>query len=109
VTLTADPSGPNMYVAARLWDVDPEGGRQTLVTRGVYRLGSAEPQLLGFQLFGNAWTFAPGHEMKLEVTADDSPSLRRWGDDLVDEPGEISVGDVRISLPQAAAGTLIEE
>jgi hypothetical protein len=47
--------------------------------------------------------------MKLELTADDSPSLRRWGDDVVDEPGEIAVGDVRISLPQAAAGTLIEE
>ena len=109
VTLSADPSGSNMYVAARLWDVDPDGGRQTLVTRGVYRLGSDEPQVLGFQLFGNAWSFAPGHEMKLELTADDSPSLRRWGNDVVDEPGEIAVGDVRISLPQAAAGTLIDE
>jgi len=44
ITLTADPSAPDMYVAARLWDVDPATDRQTLVDRGVYRLGITEPQ-----------------------------------------------------------------
>ena len=80
---SVDPSADDMYIAARLWDVDPDVGgnkaAQTLVTRGVYRLGDdAIVTNVEFKLFGAAYTFAQGHDIKLELTADDSPSFRRY-------------------------------
>ena len=100
VHLDADPSAPDMYVAARLWDVDPATDMQTLVDRGVFRLGGSEPQAnIAFQLFGNGWAFAPGHNMKLELTANDSPTFGDPG-----ATGTIAVSNVSISLPRAAAG-----
>ena len=69
---------PDVQLNARLWDVAP-GGTQTLVTRGAYR--AVAPNLAGdsaeYDLFGNHWRFEPGHRLMLEVTADDSPYLRR--------------------------------
>jgi uncharacterized lipoprotein YbaY len=62
-------------IAARLWDVAPNGGPQTLIARGVYRPngdGSTEV----FQLHPNAWRFAPGHQAKLELLANDAPYVR---------------------------------
>ena len=103
VTLTADPSAPDMYIAARLWDVDPATDRQTLVDRGVYRLGSTEPQEIRFQLNGNAYTFEAGHEMKLELTADDSPSFLEYKP----SDGTIDVSDVSFSVPRANGAALV--
>jgi predicted acyl esterase len=103
VTLTADPSAPDMFVAARLWDVDPAADRQTLVDRGVYRLGSSEPQEIRFQLNGNAYTFEPGHQMKLELTADDSPSFLEYKP----SDGTIDVSDVTFDVPEANADALV--
>jgi predicted acyl esterase len=98
VHLDADPSAPNMYVAARVWDVDPATETQTLVDRGVFRLGGSETQSgVAFQLFGNGWTFAPGHRMKVELTANDAPT---FGDPAT--AGTISISGVLISLPRAA-------
>jgi predicted acyl esterase len=98
VRLTADPSAPNMYVAARVWDVDPAAQTQTLVDRGVFRLGGDAAQPIAFQLFGNGWAFAPGHEMKVELTAREVPTFGDPGTD-----GTIAVSGVSISLPKAAA------
>ena len=103
VTLTADPSAPDMYVAARLWDVDPATDRQTLVDRGVYRLGSTEPQEIRFQLNGNAYIFEAGHQMKLELTADDSPSFLEYRP----SDGTIDVSDVSFSVPRANGAALV--
>jgi predicted acyl esterase len=99
VRLDADPSRTDMYVAARLWDLDPATNVQTLVDRGVYRLeGSEFHSNVNFQLFGNGWTFAPGHRVKLELTANDNPT---FGDPS--GVGTIAVSRVSISLPRAAA------
>jgi predicted acyl esterase len=104
VTFTADPTHEEMYVAARLWDVDPgseagtEDDMQTLVTRGIFRLGSADAQEVSFQLFGNAYNFRPEHSIKLELTADESPSFRAWtgsGDDT----GDIVITDPEVVVP----------
>jgi predicted acyl esterase len=103
VTLTADPSAPDMYVAARLWDVDPASDRQALVDRGVYRLGSTEPQEIRFQLNGNAYTFEAGHQMKLELTADDSPSFLEYKP----SDGTIDVSGVSFSVPRANGDALV--
>jgi predicted acyl esterase len=104
VTLTADPSAPDLYVEARLWDVAPAADRQTLVDRGVYRLGaSTQPQEITFQLNGNAYTFEAGHEMKLELTADGSPSFLEYKPSA----GTIDISDVTLDVPEANAAALV--
>jgi predicted acyl esterase len=98
ITLTAHPSAPDLYVEARLWDVDPDANEQTLADRGVYRLGgSTDPQEVRFQLNGNAYTFEAGHRMKLELTADDSPSFLEYRPSA----GMIDVSGVSLSVPGA--------
>jgi pimeloyl-ACP methyl ester carboxylesterase len=66
--------GRGGFIAARLWDV--HRGRQTLVSRGVYRLKDNQRGGLLFQLFGNGWRFAKGHTAKLELLGNDPNYLR---------------------------------
>jgi hypothetical protein len=66
--------GRGGFIAARLWDV--YRGRQTLVSRGVYRLRDNQRGRLLFQLFGNGWRFATGHMAKLELVGNDPNFLR---------------------------------
>ncbi|MGH2698186.1 MAG: CocE/NonD family hydrolase [Actinomycetota bacterium] len=94
VALNAAPEFEDMYISARLWDVD--GRRRTLVDRGVFRLQSANEQSALFKLFGNAYTFAEGHRIELELTANDSRSFLESNAD-----GTIDVSDVTLSLPLA--------
>ncbi len=68
-------SPPDTELAARLWDVDP-AGNQRLVTRGLYRPGSADPNPVVFQLHGNGYYFAAGHTVKLELVGRDAPYYR---------------------------------
>ena len=74
-----DLAGADATVIAKLWDKAPTGGR-TLVTRGVYRLSAASGDPLqgsvAFDLFGNHWEVAAGHELVLELSATDAPFLR---------------------------------
>lgn len=103
VHLTADPSAAGMYVAAHLWDVDPSTGKQTLVTRGVYRLGSGDPEQVDFQLFGNGYAFAPGHSLKVELTADDSPTFQ-----ASTASGSVAVSGVSLAVPRANPAALVQ-
>jgi predicted acyl esterase len=66
--------GRGGFIAARLWDV--HRGRQTLVSRGVYRLRDNQRGRIVFQLFGNGWRFAKGHRAKLELLGRDPNFLR---------------------------------
>jgi fermentation-respiration switch protein FrsA (DUF1100 family) len=66
--------GRGGFIAARLWDV--HRARQTLVTRGVYRLRDGQRGKILFQLFGNGWRFARGHVAKLELLGRDPNYLR---------------------------------
>lgn len=109
VTLTADPGASQMYVAARLWDVDPVAEEQTLVSRGAWRLGGHEGgQPVFLQLFGNAYRFRPGHEIKLELTADDGRALKTW-EQATAVPGSIAVDNVSLTIPVADATNLVRE
>ena len=57
-------SGSYPELAARLWDVAPDG-TQTLIARALYRpTGSGR---VVFQLHANAWHFAAGHVVKLQL------------------------------------------
>ena len=111
ISLLADPSDSDMYVAAHLWDVDPDATdpakAQTLVDRGVYRLGSDGPQVVVFQLNGNTYEFQAGHELKLELTADDSPTFRRFGTTGDMTVRSIDISNVSLSVPRANPAKLV--
>ncbi len=79
IHVTVALNGTDAELAARLWDIDPATGQQALITRGIYRLTGPAPgstQRLAFQLWPTAWQLSPGHQLKLELTPDDSPTWR---------------------------------
>ena len=80
-----------------LWDVDPEAETQILVTRGVYQLGATplSPQEVSVKLFGNGWTFPAGHVIRLELTANEAPTMLEPG------TGTIALSNVELRVPQA--------
>lgn len=95
LTLRYRALSPDVQLNTRLWDVAP-GGTQTLVTRGAYRAVAPNPagENAEYDLFGNHWRFEPGHRVMLEVTADDSPYLRR--DNF---PAAVTIDSARIVFP----------
>lgn len=76
VRLTGAVLGTDVQYDVRLWDRD-EHGAMVLVDRGTTKFVGS-PGLIKVQvdLFGNAWTFLPGHQLILEVTNVDLPYLR---------------------------------
>ncbi|HEY2429932.1 MAG TPA: hypothetical protein VGI06_13430, partial [Acidimicrobiales bacterium] len=86
------PGAPLPYVSAHLLDVAPGGQTETLVARQTYRLSSSGPQV--FQLYPQAWHFAPGHTIRLELLGQDTPYSRP--DTL---PGAITVSNLELRLP----------
>lgn len=92
MTPTSAPSTPYPYVAAHLFDVAPGGQAETLVARQTYRLAGQGPQV--FQLYPQAWHFAPGHTIRLELVGQDAPYSRP--DTL---PGSITVSGLQLRLP----------
>jgi predicted acyl esterase len=89
--------GVDIELDSRLWDVAPDG-TQTLVTRGAYRAvaPSSEGETADYELFGNAWRFAAGHRLMLEIAQSDAPYLRP--DNF---PSTATIDDVRLTLPLA--------
>jgi pimeloyl-ACP methyl ester carboxylesterase len=81
--------GRGGMIAARLWDV--ANGQQTLVARGIYRLNDNEKGRIVFQLFGNGWRFAPGHQAKLELVGSDPNFVRTSNFDFTVRASKISV------------------
>lgn len=66
-------SGSYPELEARLWDVAPDG-TQTLIARALYRPTGSGRVL--FQLHANAWHFAAGHVVKLQLLGQDAPYAR---------------------------------
>jgi predicted acyl esterase len=96
---TFETAANDLELNSRLWDVAPDG-TQTLVDRGAYRsVGDAGGAAASYELAGNAWNFAAGHEIMLEITQDDSSFLRR--DNF---PSTATISDVSLSIPEAAHG-----
>jgi hypothetical protein len=97
VRLTATLGGTDAELAARLWDVDPATGKQALITRAVYRLTASAPgqqAQAAFELWPAAWSLAAGHQLKLEITPDDSPT---WRPDSI--PAAITVSNLTLTVP----------
>ena len=79
-------------VAARLWDVMPDGAKQTLVARSLYRPSGQASDT--WQLHANGWTFAAGHVPKLELLGADAPYGRPSN-----QPFQIGVTRLELRLP----------
>jgi fermentation-respiration switch protein FrsA (DUF1100 family) len=86
-------SGQFGQLDSRLWDVGPDG-KQTLISRGIYRLLDNENGNVVLQLHGNGWRFAPGHKPKLELLGRDADYARPSNGSF-----SIQVTNVRVELP----------
>ena len=74
-SLTVEGAAPDVsQIAARLWDVAPDGSSQLLVARGTYRPSAQGPA--SWQLHPAAWRFKPGHTILLELLGGDPPYAR---------------------------------
>ena len=85
-------TGHDALLVGRLWDVDPATGHQRLVDRGVVRLRSRK--IVSFDLNGNAYKFARGHQIKLELLGRDSPTYRAANGTF-----SVTVKQLRVALP----------
>lgn len=84
---------------SRLWDVAPDG-RQTLVSRGAYRLENGQTEV-ELQLNGNGWCSEEGHVPKLELLGKDAPYLRPSGGPTALATFSVKVSDLDVELPLA--------
>jgi predicted acyl esterase len=98
-TIVADVNSqsPTSQIAARLLDVDPGSGDETLVARGLYRPeinADTAPTSQVFQLHPNGWKFEPGHVAKLELLPDDQPYGRNSNGQAA-----VTVSNLELRLP----------
>ena len=99
VLATIETTGTGGQLDSRLWDVAPDG-KQTLITRGAYRLDDNQTGKITFQLHGNGWEFAKGHVPKLELLGQDAPYLRPSNGAF-----QVTVKDLIMELPTLAKPT----
>lgn len=90
--LSVDGEPSVSQVAARLWDVAPDGSSQTLVARGLHRPTGRASDV--FQLHANGWRFAEGHVARLELLGSDPPYGRPSN-----RPFQIDVERLELRLP----------
>lgn len=83
-------TGDYPQLAARLWDVAPDGKTQMLVARALYRPQSDAV----FQLHANGWRFKPGHVAKLQFLGADPPYGR-----VSNGTFEVKVDSLELRLP----------
>jgi predicted acyl esterase len=90
---------------ARVWDVAPDG-TALLVTRGTYRIDSPAynslTQTIELPLFGNQWTLARGHQVRLDLTQVDYPTFLQSNS----ETAIITFPDAHLVLPTREATEL---
>jgi fermentation-respiration switch protein FrsA (DUF1100 family) len=86
-------SGRFGQLDSRLWDVAPDG-KQTLISRGIYRLLDNQNGNIVLQLHGNGWRFPVGHKPKLELLGRDATYARPSNGSF-----SVAVTNVRVELP----------
>jgi hypothetical protein len=92
IKATVKAKGSNGELAARLYDVFK--GKETLVTRGTYRLTNNQKGALTWQLNGGGWKFAKGHTVELEVLGQDPNFMRKSNSKF-----SVSLSRLTVSLP----------
>ncbi len=75
IAVTHPKASGTSQIVARIWDVDTKAKTMRMVDRSVTRpTAGATKQTLRFN--GNAWRFAKGHRIRIELTAGDPPTFR---------------------------------
>ena len=88
--------GGSSQIAARLLDVNVASGDETLVARGLWRPAvTSAPVRQVFQLHPNAYRFAPGHVVKLELLPNDNPAYGRVSNGQL----EVRLTHLQLRLP----------
>jgi fermentation-respiration switch protein FrsA (DUF1100 family) len=95
VRATIQTTGQFGEIAARLWDVMPNG-QQRLISRGVYSLRNNQSGEITFQLHGNGYRFAQGHTVELQLLGRDSPYYQASNSAF-----SVAVSHVTVKLPGA--------
>jgi fermentation-respiration switch protein FrsA (DUF1100 family) len=88
-------SGTASQVAARLWDVAPDGS-EILVAKTVYRPVGKGTEV--FQLHANGWKFAKDHTPRLQLLTSDAPYARKSN-----SPAQVTASNLQLRLPVAEA------
>ncbi|WP_158554008.1 S15 peptidase family protein [Micromonospora deserti] len=96
VRVTATLIGTDAELAARLFDVDPAAGTQTLITRAVLRVTGSTglAQEVTCQLWPTGWRLPIGHQLKLELTATDTPTWR-----ANNQPAALALSNLEVTVP----------
>ena len=83
-------------IAARLWDLMPNG-QQRLVDRGVYALHNGQSGQIVFQLHGNGYRFGQGHRVALQLLGRDAPYYQNSNGTF-----SVRVQNLSVRLPRLA-------
>jgi hypothetical protein len=94
VPYSASGSSAGLELNARLYEVLADG-RAVLVDRGGVRIAQPSGTTV-FDLNGNAWRFAQGDRLRIELAQDDDPYVARSN-----QPSTLTLGGVRLELPVA--------
>ena len=96
VDLTFSTTAPDTELNVRMWDVAPDGSAQGLVTRGTYRSVDAPgaARHARFQIAPQSYRFPAGHQLKVEVAANDSPYYQQSN-----VPAVVQVSRLELTLP----------
>ena len=96
VDLAFSTTAPDTELNVRLWDVAPDGSAQGLVTRGTYR--SLDTPGGGhharFQIAPQSYRFPAGHNLKVEIAANDTPYYQQSN-----VPAVVQVTSLELTLP----------
>jgi hypothetical protein len=96
--------GVTGVVAARVWDVGPDG-TPLLISRGVYRLdflyGDKPTGTMQVPFYGNHWNLAAGHRLRLDLQQADSPTYRP----PTGAVSTLTLTGVRLVLPVRSSGS----
>ncbi len=95
VRATIQTTGQFGEIAARLWDLMPNG-QQRLISRGVYSLRNNQSGQIVFQLHGNGYRFAQGHTVELQLLGRDTPYYQASNSTF-----SVAVSHVTVQLPGA--------
>jgi len=91
-------SGSGIQLHARMYDLDPQTGQQTLVDAGLY-VPPGPNGTSSFDLQGNGWRFPAGHVIRLELSQDDAPYIK-----ASDQPSTLTISSVTADVPVREAG-----
>jgi len=86
-------TGDGGEIAARLWDVMPNG-QMRLISRGIYRLRDNQTGRIRFQLNGNGYRFPKGDVIRMELAPNDAGQYRKSNLAF-----SVDVSKVRITIP----------